>query len=237
MKKLLLIVIVFGLWRNAAAQDYDPELVNTWELVAIDRDLLPTAYTTDVSPTITPYLKVNADLSFEGFGACNSFTGSFSVGVGTGLESIFIPEFSATDNTCDSESQNNYEDAYFWQLNLPVPLLEYEYSITTGSDGEHLLTLGFGSGFYLYFTPTTLNVNEQHLSPIKVYPNPTSDYFVISKSLTADSEIIIYSINGMQRKLTYNPTGQYDVSDLASGVYFLEIITDQQVFRAKVVKR
>ncbi|NQX78467.1 T9SS type A sorting domain-containing protein [Gilvibacter sp.] len=237
MNKLLLTVIVIGLWGNAAAQDYDPELVNTWGLIAIDRDLLPTAYTEDVSPAITPYLKVNSDLSFEGFGACNSFTGSFSVGVGTGLESIFIPEFSATDNTCDSESQNNYEDAYFWQLNLPVPLLEYEYSITTGSDGEPLLTLGFGSGFYLYFTPTTLNVNEQRLSPIKVYPNPTSDYFVINKALAADSEIKLYSLSGMQRKLTYNPSGQYDISALASGVYFLEITTSKEVFTTKVVKR
>ena len=67
MTKLLLIVIVFGLWGNAAAQDYDPELVNTWGLVAIDRDLLPTAYTTDVSPAITPYLKVNADLNARCF--------------------------------------------------------------------------------------------------------------------------------------------------------------------------
>ncbi|MDC7999401.1 T9SS type A sorting domain-containing protein [Gilvibacter sediminis] len=237
MKKLLLIVIVIGLWGNAAAQDYDPELVNTWGLIAIDRDLLPTAYTADVSPAITPYLKVNSDLSFEGVGACNSFTGSFSVGVGTGLESIFIPEFSATDNTCDSESQNNYEDAYFWQLNLPVPLLEYEYSITTGSDGEPLLTLGFGSGFYLYFTPTTLNVAEQRLSTLQVYPNPTSDNFKLNKALTADSEIMIYSVSGLQRKLTYNPSGQFDISDLASGVYFLEITISKEIFRAKVVKR
>ena len=237
MKKLLLIVIVFGLWGNAAAQDYDPELVNTWKLVAIDRDLLPTAYTTDVSPAITPYLKVNADLSFEGLGACNSFTGSFSMGVGTGLEIIFIPEFSATDNTCDSESQNNYEDAYFWQLNLPVPLLEYEYSITTGSDGEPLLTLGFGSGFYLYFTPTTLNVNEQHLSPIKVHPNPTSDYFVINKSIPADAEITLFSTSGQIQKLDYQTNGVYDVSFLSSGVYVVEITTSKEVFRSKVVKR
>lgn len=236
MKKLLLIVIVFGLWGNAAAQDYDPEIVNTWGLVAIDRDLLPTAYTADVSPTITPYLKVNADLSFEGFGACNSFTGSFSVGVGTGLESIFIPEFSATDNTCDSESQNNYEDAYFWQLNLPVPLLEYEYSITTGSDGEPLLTLGFGSGFYLYFTPTTLNVNEQRLSPIKVYPNPTSDYFVISKSIPADAEVTLFSISGQIQKLDYKTNGVYDVSFLSSGVYFLTIMTSEWREQVKLVK-
>lgn len=236
MTKLLLIVIVFGLWGNAAAQDYDPELVNTWKLVAIDRDLLPTAYTTDVSPAITPYLKVNADLSFEGFGACNSFTGSFSVGVGTGLESIFIPEFSATDNTCDSESQNNYEDAYFWQLNLPVPLLEYEYSITTGSDGEPLLTLGFGSGFYLYFTPTTLNVSEQPLSTLQVYPNPTSDYFVINKSVPADAQITLFSMSGQIQKLDYKTNGVYNVSFLSSGVYFLTITTSEWRKQVKLVK-
>lgn len=236
MTKLLLIVIVFGLWGNAAAQDYDPELVNTWGLVAIDRDLLPTAYTTDVSPAITPYLKVNADLSFEGFGACNSFTGSFSVGVGTGLESIFIPEFSATDNTCDSESQNNYEDAYFWQLNLPVPLLEYEYSITTGSDGEPLLTLGFGSGFYLYFTPTTLNVSEQPLSTLQVYPNPTSDYFVINKSVPADAQITLFSMSGQIQKLDYKTNGVYNVSFLSSGVYFLTITTSEWRKQVKLVK-
>lgn len=122
------------------------------------------------------------------------------------------------------------------QLNLPVPLLEYEYSITTGSDGEPLLTLGFGSGFYLYFTPTTLNVSEQPLSTLQVYPNPTSDYFVINKSVPADAQITLFSMSGQIQKLDYKTNGVYNVSFLSSGVYFLTITTSEWRKQVKLVK-
>lgn len=237
MKKLLLSLIVLILGDLCLAQDYDPDLINTWALVAIDRDLSPTIYTNDVSPSITPYLKVNPDLSFEGYGACNAFTGQFSTGIDTPPNTIFIPEFEATDNSCDSESQNTYEDAYFFQLDLPVPLYEYDYSITTDADGEPFLTLGPGVGFYLYFKLTTLATEENNNNNFMVYPNPVVDRLNIAGNISANADISIISLSGVKRSLAYNRSGSYDISYLSNGVYVLSITTNHDTQIIKFVKQ
>lgn len=62
----------------------------------------------------------------------------------------------------------------------------------------------------------------------KIYPNPTNDFINIEGKLSEDatqSEVFILNSNGMLvRKETYDGTFKsIKVSDLASGIYFVEI--------------
>jgi hypothetical protein len=75
---------------------------------------------------------------------------------------------------------------------------------------------------------TTLSINENQKNNISVYPNPTSDFFVIEADYSIDQieicnnigEIVMdkkYSLNEMKKVI--------DVSNLNRGVYILKIKT------------
>jgi len=71
---------------------------------------------------------------------------------------------------------------------------------------------------------STLNVNQNTISGLGLYPNPTSGTFNIKGQV---SKVEVYSITGQQVKLFDNITSedyQFDVNDLTSGVYLVKAI-------------
>lgn len=103
------------------------------------------------------------------------------------------------------------------------------------TDINAVITIESG-GFRIYGnkTATLATANFDFLDEIHLYPNPSSTYFVIN---TATSKVQLYSITGQLVK-SFNPNQstsyQYDVSDLKSGMYFVEAINENN--EVKVMK-
>lgn len=65
-------------------------------------------------------------------------------------------------------------------------------------------------------------ISPEDPNRVKVYPNPTDHYFTVSSELAIERVNIIHSNGKVIRSLT-NKFNAIDVSDLASGVYFIHI--------------
>lgn len=75
-------------------------------------------------------------------------------------------------------------------------------------------------------------ISESKFQP-KIYPNPSKDYIVIDypEILT---NISIYNAFGQKENIKYN-NNKVDVSNLPAGVYTIELIKDNAVFRSKLL--
>ncbi len=83
-------------------------------------------------------------------------------------------------------------------------------------------------------SPTS--IKELNNSDFTIYPNPVKDIVTISiasKAVTVINTINLYSVTGKLIKEIQLPKNQIDLSNLKSGIYFIEIISDKQ----KVVKK
>jgi len=82
--------------------------------------------------------------------------------------------------------------------------------------------------------------HENIIQKIKVYPNPNNGIFNISiptNFSTENLKITIYDNLG-QLKFTENRlTNTIDLSTFSNGIYFLEINTNQGIFREKIIKQ
>ena len=84
-------------------------------------------------------------------------------------------------------------------------------------------------------TVEVLSINEINANIINIYPNPASDviYVDVDESFNA----VIYNYQGQMIKNVNIDNGQINVSDLTSGMYFLEIRTGNSVTVNKVLVR
>lgn len=90
--------------------------------------------------------------------------------------------------------------------------------------------------------PVSLSVDDQGmLGDIKIYPNPTSDFLIIS-STTDFSENDIITITNMQGQLIKTTTFQnttmetIDMSKQSSGIYILSITSENRNYQTKIIK-
>ena len=90
-------------------------------------------------------------------------------------------------------------------------------------------------------TVSGINKNE-NITYFKLYPNPANEFFYInSNSLkNKDIEINIKTIEGTElKKIKFkNPmfNQKIDISDLAKGIYFIEIISNNNIERQTLIK-
>ncbi len=80
-----------------------------------------------------------------------------------------------------------------------------------------------------------LGLNEINVNRISIYPNPASD--VIYVDVNDSFNAVIYNYQGQMIKNVNVDNGQINVSDLTSGIYFLEIRTGNEVSVNKVLVR
>ncbi|MEZ4935280.1 MAG: T9SS type A sorting domain-containing protein [Saprospiraceae bacterium] len=69
---------------------------------------------------------------------------------------------------------------------------------------------------------STVSVKETEKASIEISPNPTAGFFNI-KSTTQLAGVNIFNLQGVRLETIKNNLNQVDVSDLPSGIYFLEI--------------
>lgn len=102
--------------------------------------------------------------------------------------------------------------------------------------------LGAGWGQVLDFNITVENLstdNFEFSKLVSIYPNPVNSEFTIniynSVSSTVDNVKVI-DVNGRVVKSFNNNSSSYNISDLTSGVYFVEISSDQGKTTKKIIK-
>ena len=228
MKKLLLLLIVGFISLNSFGQD--PDLFGHWELDRIEIKFSAGVQISEVDPPITPYLIINEDLEFNGFGACNSFSGSFTYD-GTRLHPINYIE-TATD--CETQFLDLIEDEYFMYFKGPTPLYN---AVFTGNDGLVHLHLEFGyPGFWLDFVQGDLSVPDPEKPSFKIYPNPTRDILFIASERAVIEKISILNLGGQLISKQTSDLSSVNVSELTTGIYFVEIISEEGKTIQKFIK-
>lgn len=109
------------------------------------------------------------------------------------------------------------------------------YAVIKSTSGTTLKTLNpdFGSFYQYDFTGNTFLSTEElnYLTTLKIYPNPTVDnVFITSNQPLANAKIALINMLGQRfnRNLKHENknTVQLDVSDLATGLYIVEIINN-----------
>ena len=232
MKKLLLLLIVGFISLNAFGQDPDPDLFQTWYLHQIEFDLGDTMFVSDITPGISPTLTVSETLEFNGFGACNDFSGNFSYEIVDGEEMITPSNYNDTGLTCAFQSHNDFENQYFgyFDSGLGIPLRLYVDPTT--------LHLEIAPGFILKFkdTPVVLAIADNQNPEFKIFPNPTSGVLFIASERGVIQSISVYNTIGQLVLKQSENLGEADVSELNQGIYFLEIISGERKTIQKFIK-
>jgi Secretion system C-terminal sorting domain len=80
------------------------------------------------------------------------------------------------------------------------------------------------TGRYLFSSTTRTRETNNNATNIRVYPNPTTEYFQLSDDDMID-KVVIYNIIGRQMR-TYKVTdnGKYYVTDLPEGLYIIRLL-------------
>ncbi|WP_452222474.1 T9SS type A sorting domain-containing protein [Lacinutrix salivirga] len=81
-----------------------------------------------------------------------------------------------------------------------------------------------------------LSIDEINLEDIKIYPNPTSDYFKIENLNNSTIKTIeLYNISGKKLK-EFSISENYEIDDISTGVYFIKIKTERTETNRKLIK-
>lgn len=107
--------------------------------------------------------------------------------------------------------------------------------------GLHSITKGSVANlFYIktqYASSTVLATNESKVSEkLKIYPNPVETSFNISTSDTIELVNIINNA-GENVKTIRGNNKNIDVSELISGIYFVQIKTNKEIINQKIIKK
>lgn len=228
MKTLLLLLFSAFTFQSFAQ---DPRIFQTWELESFEWDLEPPFFISEIEPSISPTFTLEENLSFSGFGACNSFSGLM---VYDDFQDTFTPvNFEATTEICEFPEHIDFENYYFL---LFSPDYTYEYWIYTNPNtNEDYFHFAYSAGYAMNFRSSSLSVSENALSEFKIHPNPTTDILNIT-SKNPIEKLAVYSVSG--RKVLEQNTieNSLDVSSLQNGVYFLEIVSPKGKSVQKFVK-
>ncbi len=86
---------------------------------------------------------------------------------------------------------------------------------------------------------TVLGIADLNEEVFSVYPNPVSDILQITNSSSLQTEIELYNLHGHKIKsieLAEAITQQINVSKLASGIYILRFINEEQTIVRRIIK-
>lgn len=149
--------------------------------------------------------------------------------------------------TIDFVNTSQNADSYFWDFGFGNTSTGSNATFDFKQPGVYTVTLiatnDCGSDTVSYvINVTTLSLQLLNIhSPIKVYPNPTSDYLNIDLSDLRFDNAIFSIVNSAGQLLirssqTENNTQQIDLSALKSGYYLLMVETSKGVFRSHFIK-
>jgi photosystem II stability/assembly factor-like uncharacterized protein len=93
-----------------------------------------------------------------------------------------------------------------------------------------------GDGVFKATLPTNINHLVKNDTEIEIFPNPTSNQLTIDTELGIN-EIKIIDITGKPIKAIKQNTNVVNIADLSNGIYFIKLITDEEIITKKFVKQ
>lgn len=96
-------------------------------------------------------------------------------------------------------------------------------------------TNGFARRLWKYIDPTLSTKGITINNTLKLFPNPTNNSFSIETSKTITS-LDIYNVQGKIVKSFYTQLSNYNIEELNSGIYFVKMKSDNDVFTRKIIK-
>lgn len=164
-----------------------------------------------------------------------------------GAKALF--SYQNNSNTLNFENESSYADSYYWDFGdgdfslLPNPSHVYQ------NDGLYTISLIASNDCGQSSITKTVQITNTSIKDISaietvnIFPNPASDILNIKVELVHSKpiEIILFNMLGEEiHKLRFKNLGQsleekLDISDLAAGIYYIEISTDNQRIIKKVV--
>jgi len=222
MKKVIFLFTIGLMAYSSYGQD--PQLIdNDWnlhQLIKQGETFIP--YGTDLNFFVDFYESDPDEFSlyYEGVGL-NTVRINFSVDdpVFEVLNYISLADFYCVNKACIIFA-NKYHNFYFEENGI------YTYEITSNSNGSKTLTITAPNGDQAIYNTNLLSNEVLPVATFKIAPNPTSDFLsLISENQTVKG-LTIYSVTG--NKVMEAPVMErsIDVSTLPSGLYFLEIRTE-----------
>jgi len=92
-------------------------------------------------------------------------------------------------------------------------------------------------GRKLFQIDGTLGIDDEELSSIKIYPNPTSSIVNIKLSNgNLITKAVLFDINGKQVFTIINHLEQIDLSNFQNGIYLLQLETEKGSISKKIIK-
>jgi hypothetical protein len=151
---------------------------------------------------------------------------------------ITLSECNFSDNTA-------FESLYyfdFFESHINDPF-SYEIGIIDGEgtypDGL-FLSITNSNGDAAYYLDTILSVSDVDLSKIKLFPNPTQDYFTVSSTTENDFSITIYDISGKEAlsQSKFQNNSSVNIQNLKSGIYFISVLDESgNVSVKRIIKK
>jgi hypothetical protein len=161
-------------------------------------------------------LKVEETTTTDFYAYCSS-----SLGLGGGWYSVPAQLFPS-----ETEISNRYQ---WWSNDPSAKFMLAELEMDSLSNNVEFVT-------FLTENQTT----SAHILPnisVNVYPNPTLETITISTSVN-NSEFVVSDINGkVLSKERFSKTSQFNFSEYPSGVYFVKVISEDNVVSKKIVKQ
>ena len=128
----------------------------------------------------------------------------------------------------DKTLQTSYpQDPYTFSFDVPNGTTAIQFQLLCGQD--------IGTYYFDNFSVTQETLSKKTLTQnINVYPNPVSNKIYIQKDVSVVAASL-YNINGKKIKSWETQKNEYDLSFLKNGIYFIKIITENNLFCTKSI--
>ena len=142
-------------------------------------------------------------------------------------------QFNGTKYSVSNEKTlgTDYPQApYDFSFDVPNGTTQMQFQLICGAD--------VGTYYFDNFSVAEQTLgNKKLIQNIATYPNPVSNKFYIEKDVSVGA-VSLYNINGKKIKSWDGQKNEYDLSFLINGIYFIEIITENNLFCTKsIIKR
>ena len=143
------------------------------------------------------------------------------------MEATLLP-MNATDPTYTWSVTNGSGSASIAVNGMLTAISDGIVTVTaTANDGS-----GISGSTDITLSNQSVGLNEEAVSAISIYPNPSSNKLFV-KNAKSNVSIKIYSLSGQEQQIvvaTTNELSQIDISNLSKGVYFIHVGEQVQKF-------
>ncbi len=149
------------------------------------------------------------------------------------IEDLTNSEFTTTsaviyEFNCSFPETYDFEEVYFMDFfHFNMMGLTFNYVLEIGANDTRMLTITNTEGDIAIYGNAALSIKNNMASRFTVFPNPVKNKLILtSKNTAGNLEVNIFTIKGKllgTENLVFENQTSIDVSNLTSGIYFLEI--------------